>query len=458
MKRSVRALSSLLAGSVVVASALAGCSSAPSEDAASSHQAYTYDEAVSLTATQFNTLVTTFVQPGSAGFTTTNNVATFTSSPGMENLGFPAQIQATIPVETESAGICGTATITVPSLTLASPITVTLGAAGISIDTTVNGSANAHTSGVLCPNPTFGFSNVPVHAELGTSNGNLIVTAAQITLTGHTSDSCGVLDWCGGLVSGYIGDAQNAINSLLLSTLSGQLSSTTVQTSIDSAIIGEEASVLGLQGAAMVPGSLVIANSTIGNTISFSAAPPTLVCSGTGTCSSSGYTADGFATITCNPLSMVGGFDISLERQVNGAWQTEQTTLLETPGFGATLTDSYPTNGSLQTLTYRVCSSDSSGTACGATFTVESVSSCSCEPMTCAAQGAQCGSASNACGGTQSCGTCAAGETCSSNRCCPTGEVWNTISNTCSTHPGVCPKGEGDCGGFCCRCGPNDPC
>jgi hypothetical protein len=40
-----------------------------------------------------------------------------------------------------------------------------------------------------------------------------------------------------------------------------------------------------------------------------------------------------------------------------------------------------------------------------------------CVPKTCAQLGAQCGSIGNGCGGTLSCGSCAAGHTCSANKC-----------------------------------------
>src|SRR5512132_2786998 len=40
-----------------------------------------------------------------------------------------------------------------------------------------------------------------------------------------------------------------------------------------------------------------------------------------------------------------------------------------------------------------------------------------CTPTTCAAQGAQCGSISNGCGGTLECGTCNWDETCTNHAC-----------------------------------------
>ncbi|MFO0725263.1 MAG: hypothetical protein U1E65_15885 [Myxococcota bacterium] len=43
-----------------------------------------------------------------------------------------------------------------------------------------------------------------------------------------------------------------------------------------------------------------------------------------------------------------------------------------------------------------------------------------CTPATCAQLGATCGTVSNGCGGTLSCGSCASGTSCSANQCVPT--------------------------------------
>jgi hypothetical protein len=32
------------------------------------------------------------------------------------------------------------------------------------------------------------------------------------------------------------------------------------------------------------------------------------------------------------------------------------------------------------------------------------------------------------------------------------------VTNSCAAHPVVCRPPLGDCGGYCCRCGPNNPC
>lgn len=61
---------------------------------------------------------------------------------------------------------------------------------------------------------------------------------------------------------------------------------------------------------------------------------------------------------------------------------------------------------------------------CGSGLTCNGSNQCvsSCTPTTCAALGATCGTPSNGCGGTLSCGTCSAGNTCNtSNQCVATG-------------------------------------
>ena len=87
-----------------------------------------------------------------------------------------------------------------------------------------------------------------------------------------------------------------------------------------------------------------------------------------------------------------------------------------------------------------------------------------CTPTTCAAQGKTCGTISNGCGGTLSCGTCGAGQVClSTNTCCaPTtcaAQGWN-----CGNQPNGC-GGTISCGncptGYYCDTGScirPDPC
>src|SRR5688572_21896369 len=70
----------------------------------------------------------------------------------------------------------------------------------------------------------------------------------------------------------------------------------------------------------------------------------------------------------------------------------------------------------------------------------------SCTPRTCAGQGAQCGSISNGCGGTLSCGTCDWDESCTNNAC------------VCEPYCGSHECGSDGCGGSCGTCGTNETC
>ena len=81
--------------------------------------------------------------------------------------------------------------------------------------------------------------------------------------------------------------------------------------------------------------------------------------------------------------------------------------------------------------------------SCGATQTCggggrANVCGGSCTPTTCAARGFTCGSTSNGCGGTLNCGTCAAPQTCSANVCrctprttCGVGQNCGTLADGC---------------------------
>jgi hypothetical protein len=93
------------------------------------------------------------------------------------------------------------------------------------------------------------------------------------------------------------------------------------------------------------------------------------------------------------------------------------------------------------------------GTTPGIQFTERA-----CQPFACSDLGAQCGTIGDGCGGTLDCGTCASGDSCSLNMCCPAGTSWSTVTQSCSADPLVCGKGYGDCGGYCCKCGPRNPC
>jgi inhibitor of cysteine peptidase len=66
----------------------------------------------------------------------------------------------------------------------------------------------------------------------------------------------------------------------------------------------------------------------------------------------------------------------------------------------------------------------------------------SCTPTTCAAEGKDCGSIADGCGGTLSCGTCSTGETCSDNVC-----------TTPACTPTTCAAEGKDCGSIADGCG-----
>jgi len=81
--------------------------------------------------------------------------------------------------------------------------------------------------------------------------------------------------------------------------------------------------------------------------------------------------------------------------------------------------------GSCSSCAQTVCATDSycCNNSWDATCVNEAKSMCgslcstACTPSTCASLGKNCGSVANGCGGTLSCGTCAAGQTCSNNTC-----------------------------------------
>jgi hypothetical protein len=68
-----------------------------------------------------------------------------------------------------------------------------------------------------------------------------------------------------------------------------------------------------------------------------------------------------------------------------------------------------------------------------------------CAPLTCAAQGASCGSVSDGCGGTLACGTCAAPEVCVANVCGCTPTTCTAAGKNCGTTPDGC-NGTLSCG------------
>jgi len=102
------------------------------------------------------------------------------------------------------------------------------------------------------------------------------------------------------------------------------------------------------------------------------------------------------------------------------------------------------------------------GASVGVDFQDDDAGACS-TVTTCAAQGKTCGTASDGCGGTLNCGTCSAGQICSSSSVCAAcggaGQpccAGNTCSGTgcCDTGPGVClALGSACSGGRVCGAG-----
>jgi hypothetical protein len=135
-----------------------------------------------------------------------------------------------------------------------------------------------------------------------------------------------------------------------------------------------------------------------------------------------------------------------LQEWVNGAWSTAATGTVDSGGtwFQAPWPSSTPAPTGA-TVTVQPCAHDANPTlACAPSFTI-TMPNCACTPFTCAGVGANCGTMSDGCGGTLSCGTCS-----SSAPYC--------VSNTCyTTPPRTCRYG--DCGGYCCPgpCGPRNP-
>ncbi len=66
-----------------------------------------------------------------------------------------------------------------------------------------------------------------------------------------------------------------------------------------------------------------------------------------------------------------------------------------------------------------------------------------CTPSTCASLGAVCGTASDGCGGTLSCGTCPTGQTCNASNQC----VTTCTPSTCASLGAVCGTASDGCGG-----------
>jgi len=89
--------------------------------------------------------------------------------------------------------------------------------------------------------------------------------------------------------------------------------------------------------------------------------------------------------------------------------------------------------------------------SCGTCSTGTCVNGKCCTPDTCAGKGYECGTHSDGCGGTISCGTCSTGA-CVNGKCC-TPDTCAGKGLSCGTHPDGC-GGTMDCG----TCAPGDAC
>ncbi|MFP2905911.1 Ig-like domain-containing protein [Pyxidicoccus sp. 3LFB2] len=78
---------------------------------------------------------------------------------------------------------------------------------------------------------------------------------------------------------------------------------------------------------------------------------------------------------------------------------------------------------------------------CGAGQACSTDNVCVCAPTTCAAQGKNCGTISDGCGGTLSCGTCAGGQE------CPADNVCTCVPTTCAAQGRTCGAMSDGCGG-----------
>jgi cellobiose epimerase len=95
-----------------------------------------------------------------------------------------------------------------------------------------------------------------------------------------------------------------------------------------------------------------------------------------------------------------------------------------------------PSNGCGGTLSCGTCPT---GQTCNASFQCVA----SCTPSTCASLGAACGSVSDGCGGTLSCGTCPTGQTCNASHQC----VASCTPSTCASLGAACGSVSDGCGG-----------
>jgi hypothetical protein len=171
-------------------------------------------------------------------------------------------------------------------------------------------------------------------------------------------------------------------------------------------------------------------------------------CQSTPQCPAPGQT-DFTVNIQCDATPNPGVVQVL---QSDGTWLTVGSGALTAGGL-ETFSATSPAGQS--TVTVRVCEQEESPYP---TLACTPSAMWSTPVRSCSDLGAQCGTISDGCSGTTDCGTCTTGNSCSYNMCCPSGTQWDPVRNQCDSHPLICKPGFGDCGGYCCKCGPNSPC
>jgi hypothetical protein len=442
MKRTLSRL--ILIAPWTLAVGACGSSQGNGEAPGSSSQAYSYATQETIAQSTFNDFVA-MVHPEQATISVSNNVATFTPSPAMQNWLGMKPLPFTIGTQTVGGGGCNY-TSNVTSLSFGSPLAITLTGSEIDLTATLDASVNFTHVGfsVYCPNSfQINISNAPMLASIVSSNGNLGVGTANVTVPGYLSGTCGAFNWCGGIVTSYADAAAAAQSGQLTGIASGYITPAFQQSFFNGLVTLESLSLpAGASSAFIAAGSFSIANSALNFTLDYSDAPPALTCTATANCT--GNSPDETITVQCTSPSANEDFTAQFQQLVNGAWQNVGTS---SAWSGLSWSTTVPTNGSEQTLTYQVLSQDGAGSSTSNTVTV--VMNSSCCYSTSEACGSSCGPVSrpNGCGGTINCDqgcsgdqVCGANNECGCRSACPSGEVQNPVTCTCATKKCTTPQ------------------
>jgi hypothetical protein len=186
------------------------------------------------------------------------------------------------------------------------------------------------------------------------------------------------------------------------------------------------------------------AQGTMSGTFACNPAPPFVPtnCAASSLCSPDPYvhsTAPATVSMQCDGTTLA----TSLQILQGTTWTTVSSGSLDAGGW-EDFSAAWPAGAS--SVTVRACTQNPVNLTpvCAAPIVVSAVW-CGCTPDTCATLGATCGTTSDGCGGTLSCGTCG-------------GSTPYCVSNSCSASKPITCK-YGDCGGYCCpaHCGPSNP-